>query len=150
MVGDVLFDELLNKWFCHYLYDVDNGIEQLPEINVQSNIDASLSCRDAWEDLKLSSFKPEGQDGEHLIHSRNLDEAANALMDDTFEGDKYYHDLNDDEAAVYEIPLPENAVISGIPEVHVRLSTEDTDQDNLMVTAILMDEMADGSALRFI
>ena len=30
--------------------------------------------------------------------------------------------------------------------MHVRLSTEDTDKDNLMVTAVLMDEMADGSA----
>jgi len=146
MFGDTLFDELLNKWLCHYLYDVDNGIEELPEINVQSNIDAAYSNRDVWEDLKLVSYKPEGQSGEHLIHSRNLDAAASALINDAFDSDQYYHDLNEEEAAVYDIPLPENALISGIPEVHVRLSTEDTDKDNLMVTAVLMDEMADGSA----
>jgi len=146
MIGDTLFDETVNKWLCHYLYDVDNGIEKLPDISVQSNTDASFSYRDDWEDLQLVPFKPEGQSGEHLIHSRNLDDTAKAISDDAFAGDQYYHDLNDDEAAVYEIPLPENALISGIPEIHVRLSSEDTDKDNLMVTAILMDEMKDGSA----
>lgn len=145
-IDDTLFDEMVNKWLCHYLYDVENDIEKLPEISVQSNIDASFSYRDAWEDLKPASFRPEGQSGEHLIHSRNLDDAAKAIANGTFAGDQYYRDLKEDEAAVYEIELPENALISGVPEIHVRLCSEDTDKDNLMVTAILMDEMKGGSA----
>lgn len=92
------------------------------------------------------SFKPEGLSGEHLIHSRDLDETAKALTNDTFAGDQYCRDLNEDEAAVYEIRLPEDALISGILEIRVSLCSEDTDKDNLMVTAILMDEMKDGSA----
>ena len=146
MINDTLFDEMVNKWLCHYLYDVDNGIEKLPEISVQSNVDALFSYREAWEDLELTSYRPEGQAGEYLIQSRNLDDAAKAIADETFARDGYYRDLDNEEAAVYEISLQENAVISGIPEIHVRLSSKDTDKDNLMVTAILMDETKEGSA----
>ena len=140
-----LSNEVFNKWFCHYLYDVDNGIESMPEITVQSNTDGSFSTRDSWEDLSLTSFRPENQTGEHTINSRNLDAAAAELVSRQLLDDQYYYDLASEHAAVYEIPVPEGSLISGTPEVHVRLSTEDTDQDNLMVSVLLMDEMKDGS-----
>jgi len=41
MVNGELWDETVNKWFSHYLYDVDNGIENMAEVTVQSNLDGS-------------------------------------------------------------------------------------------------------------
>ena len=140
-----LSNEVINKWLCHYLYDVDNGIESLPEITVQSNTDGSFTTRDSWNDLPLTAYRPENQTGENTVKSRNLDAAAAVLVKNALLDVQYYRDLTGEEAAVYEIPVPEGSLISGTPEVHVRLSTEDTDQDNLMVTALLMDEMKDGS-----
>ena len=56
MIGDELFDELMNKWLCHYLYDVDNGIEDMPEITVQSNIDGSYEVYDTFPDTETMTL----------------------------------------------------------------------------------------------
>ena len=43
------FNELLNKWYCHYLLGVDNDIENiLPKVCVQSNKDGAFYDYDEW------------------------------------------------------------------------------------------------------
>ncbi len=142
-IGDELSNEVINKWLCHYLYDVDNGIENMPEIHVQSNLDGSYTTHDSWNDLPLTAFKPETEGGEVTIHSGTFDDIKQKL--DEMSQEEYLKSFDSDHLAVYKLPVPEGSVISGTPEVHVRLSTKDVDQDNLMVTAVLMDTMADGS-----
>ena len=45
----MFFLELLNKWYCHYLLDIDNGIENtLPKVCVQSNKDGFFYDYDEW------------------------------------------------------------------------------------------------------
>ena len=143
-IDDELSNDLYNKWLCHYLYDVDNGIEDMPEVYVQSNVDGSFYTQDSWNDIEPTSFKPKDQTGEKTITSRDL----SPFIADMTMSEDYYYNLEDQYVSVYEIPIPEDAVISGTPELHVKLLTEDTDKDNLMVTAILMDEMKDGSAFK--
>ena len=59
--------------------------------------------------------------------------------------EEYYRShFDEDHLAVYTLPVPEGSLISGTPEIHVRLSTNDTDQENLMVTAALVDVRKDG------
>ncbi len=60
--------------------------------------------------------------------------------------ESYYRDLEDQYVSVYEIEVPEGSVISGTAQVHVKISPKDAEIDNLIVTALLMDEMKDGSA----
>ena len=136
-----LSNDIFNKWLCHYLYDVDNGIEKMPEVYVQSNVDGSFYTQDSWDDLELTSFKPKDQTGEKTISSRDLTPVLNMVEDES-----YYQDLEDEYVSVYEIEVPEGSVISGTAEVHVKLSTDDVDKDNLVVSALLMDEMKDESA----
>lgn len=146
MVGEILYEELVNQWLCHYLYETDNGIESFPEISVQSNLDGSYSFHDSFNDLPLVSFQPETADEKTVIHSGSFPDFVNTMK--TVKREDYYRTFDHDHLAVYDLPVKEGTVISGTPEVHVRLSTEDTDQDNLMVTALLMDTAENGSAFQ--
>ena len=47
-IDDELYDTVLNKWFSHYLYGVDNGAENMAPVTVQSNVDGSWSYYDDW------------------------------------------------------------------------------------------------------
>lgn len=42
-------------------------------------------------------------------------------------------------AATYVIDLPENTTVYGVPEIHVKLATDVTEYDGLMISAILVD-----------
>lgn len=37
----------MNKWLSHYLYGVENGIENMPVVSVQSNVDGSFVINNA-------------------------------------------------------------------------------------------------------
>lgn len=43
MIGDQSYDAILNQWFSHYLYGLDNGIENMAAVTAQSN-----SNTDVW------------------------------------------------------------------------------------------------------
>ena len=42
MTGDQSYDDVLNRWFSHYLYDVDNGAQDMPEVLAQSTPASAL------------------------------------------------------------------------------------------------------------
>lgn len=43
------YDSILNRWFSHYLYGVDNGAEDMANVTWQSNLDGSWHTYDSWE-----------------------------------------------------------------------------------------------------
>lgn len=49
-IGDTSYDDILNRWFSHYLYGVDNGIEKMAEVTAQSSSDTDKwTTYDSWE-----------------------------------------------------------------------------------------------------
>ena len=56
IVNGELWQEIMNKWLSHYLYDVDNGIENMPTVSVQSNLDGSFKNYDTWADFTYDTF----------------------------------------------------------------------------------------------
>ena len=49
LIGDETYNGILNKWFSHYLYDVENGAENMATVTVQSNIvDGGWFTSDTW------------------------------------------------------------------------------------------------------
>ena len=40
------YDDIVNKWISHYLYDVENDAEDMPAVLVQNNVD-----RDQWDEV---------------------------------------------------------------------------------------------------
>ena len=48
LVDDQSYDEILNKWFSHYLYGVENGIEEMAEVTAQDSHANTWSTYDSW------------------------------------------------------------------------------------------------------
>jgi len=49
--GEYTFDELLNLWFSHWLYDVDNNVlERIPYVLVHNNSTGAWDGYDSWHD----------------------------------------------------------------------------------------------------
>ncbi len=148
MVNDELWLEIQNKWLAHYLYDVDNGIENMSELTVQSNIDGKYYEYDSYGDTPLSSVNAVGDGDIREVTSVGLAEYTTEFSDSyglTQDNKTYFYlGLPTYNAAVYELELPENATISGTPEVHVKLSTSSLGEDGFMISAILVDVAEDG------
>ncbi len=239
--------EIQNKWLAHYLYDIDNGIENMPAVMAQSNLDGSFQSYDSWREFTYekaalsvsSSISEEENDGEDENTSdkaveanstgtdeRNktadagqnkatdaaqngttdteLNEATDAAQNGTADtklnktaetelneatdtelngttdststdliGEKlvtsnglgqytidfmekhqetfshenmedFYMNLSNENAAFYDIKVPDNTTIYGVPELHVSLKTPITKIDGLMISAILIDVKDDG------
>ena len=151
-VGDQLFDELLNKWLSHYLYDVDNGIESMAEATVQSNVDGSFSTYDSWGDVepKHVDAKPENGDAasKPLVRSGSYDDLYAKYIGTGMHPEDFYQSLGGEHAQVYDLKVPEGSTIFGVPQVTVKLAANEVDQDGLMVSGVLLDESSDGSAFQ--
>ena len=49
-VAGQAFNDLMNLWYSHYLYGIENGIENLPQVTAQDNLDPSKWRRfDKWD-----------------------------------------------------------------------------------------------------
>ncbi|WP_026529138.1 CocE/NonD family hydrolase [Butyrivibrio sp. VCD2006] len=148
VIDDEPWLEIQNKWLSHYLYDVDNGIEDMSEITVQNNITGKFARYDSfgeYQEGKVSAVKTGDVTEVSSVGLAEYSEEAsknNTLIIDM--QDDFYLGLDDRNAAVYDIELPDEATISGVPEVHVRLSTNSVDLESMMITAILIDTTDDG------
>ena len=148
IVNGELWQDIMNKWLAHYLYDVDNGIENMPKVTVQSNVDGSFTTYDSWQDAAMTAFTVQSTDPDAvtIIDTRTLAEYAYQYLtaeDSDIAGrnrkEVYYPQLGVYHAAHYIIDVPEGTKIMGTPEIHVKMATPDVDKDGLMVTAVLTD-----------
>lgn len=153
-VNGTLWDELLNKWLCHYLYGVENGIEDMAAVTAQSNVDGSWRTFESWRGFQNSEVRAVSTQGGEtsLVSSARVADnysevfSGSAGLLDAASAEVYYSSLESPLAAKYRLELPENALICGVPEIHVRLNTQDIEKDGLMITAVLADSADDGSA----
>lgn len=148
IVNGRLWQEIMNQWLCHYLYDVDNGIENMPTVSVQSNVDGSFRNYDTWADFTYDTFdydKAVNPDdishvdttaiGPYYIqYATDADEFGNSTI-----RDNYYLGLPESACAVYEFDVPDDYTFCGVPEVQLRLSTRNADMDGMVISALLID-----------
>ena len=152
-VNGTQWEEIFNKWLCHYLYDVQNGIENMAQVSVQSNVDGSWKTYDTWRDFSYEQVKatPINSEQQTTLSSAGVAEHSSEVMNQPIDasranGDQaYYISLDSQKAARYTLDVPAGKTIFGVPEVHAKLSTQDTDKDGLMVTAVLVDTKDDAS-----
>ena len=156
IVNGELWNETINRWLAHYLYDVDNGAENMPEVLVQSNIDGTWKTYDSWRDFRYVDAPVTYDSTSSVVNSRSMAQYFSDYIGTGEEAntgdlpqelrDSFYMDLTDDHlAAYYPIELPENTTVYGVPEIHLKLSSEITEYEGLMITAILVDTADDGS-----
>ncbi len=146
-VDGELWNDIQNRWLAHYLYGVDNGIEELPCVMAQSNIDGSWKAYDRWRDFTYYDVPAQYDSPRSVVSSKGLAEMASQYVDLGKEyQDRYYTDLEDKHAAFYPLGLETGQTIYGVPEIHLKLSSEVTEYEGLMITAVLVDTADDGSA----
>ena len=152
IVNGELWNEILTRWLAFYLYGVENQAEDMPTVLVQSNLDGSWKSRDSWRDFTYVDAPASYERERNVISSKGMAEAAKNYLgstnpdDASVEGqDMFYLNLPDNLAAKYEIDLPEGTDIYGVPEIHLRLSSEIQDYEGLMITAVLADTEDEGS-----
>ncbi|MBR2760742.1 MAG: hypothetical protein IKD66_06175 [Solobacterium sp.] len=146
-VNDVLADDLINLWLSHYLYDADNGIETLPEVSVQSNIDGTWKTYDSWDQAAdtILHAKTNADTQPILIQNGNHADFYQDYLGPEVDPEVYFMKEDAEHKAVFTLDAPDGITIYGVPKVHVRLSPATSGADNRMVSAVLLDVAADGS-----
>src|SRR5699024_10861301 len=50
LIGEESYDAILNQWFSHYLYGLDNGVENMAAVTAQSNTNTmEWNTYDSWK-----------------------------------------------------------------------------------------------------
>ena len=155
MVNGELWQELMNKWLSHYLYDVENGIENMPAVLVQSNVDGSYRSYDAWRSFAAQEMPVLSEGSSTAVTTEGLAAYSAQFLEGQspelkgLKGQEYYYaTLDAPFAGVYPLEIPEGTTMIGVPEVHVKMATPVTDKDGLMVTAVLVDYQEDGTPFK--
>lgn len=140
MVNGELWNELQNRWLAHYLYDIDNDADSLPTVLAQSNLNGEWVSYDSWEDFTYSDVQAYYESPKSVVSSKGLAEVASAYLQGGKDmQDMYYISLEGKHAAIYPLDLDEGKTIYGVPEIHLHLSSEITEYEGLMITAVLVD-----------
>ena len=116
LIGSETYNGILNKWFSHYLYDQNNGAEEMAAVTVQSNVDGSWTTLNDWDGntdtLRLSC----GDEGETTVTSQYPSDVTSPNWTS-----KFLSNTESSEArAVYTMDVDTDTVIIGTPAVHVK------------------------------
>ena len=138
MIGEQSYDEILNKWFSHYLYGVDNGIQDMSQNQYQSNIDGSWHTFESSNlEYNTIDFELENASVSSKTLPKNLDDWSNDVwysQDNSAVKRYVLADVGNDGMEIFEnmfLDLQLSADI--IPE----------NPEDLMVSAYLVDEYDD-------
>ena len=142
-------DTMLNRWFTRYLYDVENGVEQLPKAYVVRE-DRTLTEYAEWPDpaaeqVKLKFAPAAAPDGVGtLAVSRDGSRATENLIDDaTLTASALAAAESSPNRLAYRTAvLGEPLRLSGTPSVSLELSV---DRAKANLTALLVEYPATGS-----
>lgn len=157
LVNGYLWQDVVNMWLSHYLYDVDNGIENFPTVSVQSNVDGSFKTYDKWGDFEYETIeydKTRNSNDISHVDTTYISSYADNYMQSTddferpLERDNYYLGMPETTNAMYVFNVPEDYTYCGIPEVHLKMSTKDVDKDGIAVSAFLIDTTDDDTIFK--
>ena len=140
LVNGEVWNEIQNRWLAHYLYDVDNDAENLPTVLAQSNLDGEWKAYDTWRDFRYEDVPVYYESAKSVVSSKGLAEFASDYVSGGEDWqDMYYLNLGEKHAAFYPLDLEPGKTVYGVPEIHLKLSSEIMDYEGLMITAVLVD-----------
>lgn len=146
------YDEILGRWYAHYLYGVDNGAENDPTVRIQSNTDQSWNTYDSWGDGSASVTLNAGSGTSAFTSDLTETGFDTSLADQDEAWIEYAGDMSyawedavisgeTNASAVYTFDVSEDLHISGTPTVTVRAAA---DQSTGILSAMLVDLSEDG------
>lgn len=134
-VAGQAFNDLMNLWYSHYLFGLQNGIENLPQVTAQDNLDPTKWHRfDKWEtDNKITA----------RAYSKREDVTVSSDFYGTGENwttrnqDAAFH--SSAVSASYAAPVDKDTTIKGHIPVHFSAAFLKGNKNNAHVSATLMD-----------
>lgn len=133
-VNGETYDDLLNRWFSHYLYGQDNGVEKMPAVLAQNNFDhEKWDTYETWDtDFALTVDTDETED--QTIASDY------ACLDPDILPEADMSARSTPANRTWAVTLEEDATVKGTTKVHFKAAlNEGEGSDNLIVTAMLVD-----------
>lgn len=115
------YDSILNRWFSHYLYGVNNGAENMAPVTAQNNVTGGWDTYDSWTTAYNKILK-----------------TSDVTEDET-------SSASGRTAATYTFEVPEDVTVKGAVTVHIRAKATGTDfenKDNVRITVDLKDKNA--------
>ena len=147
-IGDSSYDEILNRWFSHYLYGVENGAEDMAAVTAQSSHDTNVwNTYDSWDTASSMIFKANADSETTTINSNY---GAIGVTSQNWQS-KFTADSTDG-SVMYTQTVEKDTTIKGTVAVNFSALTENTDEngtpigerDALMVSAMLVDIAPEG------
>ena len=151
-IGESSYDEILNRWFSHYLYGVENGAENMAAVTAQDSHDTNVwNTYDSWEAAKNVVFSIDtDSETTTTINSNYADLGVNSsnwqskFTSGTTQGSVMYAQTVTAPMTVKgSIAVSFSALADNMPDA------SDTDlpieeRDALMVSAMLVDIAPEG------
>lgn len=119
------YNNVLNRWFSHYLCGVENGAENMAAVTAQDSHDASVwHTYDSWDTAKSVTLSS-GKTGSTTINSDYSSLGINSRnwRDKLAEGDTAV-------SAMYTMPVKADTVIKGSVAVNFSASVDNYDAPN--------------------
>ena len=136
MIGDVTYCELINRWFSHYLAGVDNGIEELPEVTVQSNVDGRFVTYDSWETAASVIMNPDTEED-----YTDVSDPTYYFQYDFLDPDSAGYDLSfcTGVPGIWKMDVTQPLTVQGAVEVNLRIKSYDLSERKTAFEVYLMD-----------
>ncbi len=132
LIGDETYNGILNKWFSHYLYNQNNGAENMATVTVQSNVDGSWSTLNSW---------PTSDEAEAYANTLTLNNSAEGktTINSDMTGINSWRDVfsstSTSASAMYTSDVTEDTVIKGTVKVNITAAPiQHPDQETAPVT----------------
>ena len=134
-VAGQAFNDLMNLWYSHYLFGIRNGIQYLPEVTAQDNLDPSKWRKfDKWESTNSITARAYSKREDVTVSSDFYGSGENWT---TRNQDAAFH--SSAVSASYAAPVDQDITIKGHIPVNFSASFIKGDKSHAHVSATLMD-----------
>lgn len=134
-VAGQAFNDLMNLWYSHYLFGIRNGIQYLPEVTAQDNLDPSKWRKfDKWESTNSITARAYSKREDVTVSSDFYGTGENWT---TRNQDAAFH--SSAVSASYAAPVDQDITIKGHIPVNFSASFIKGDKSHAHVSATLMD-----------
>ena len=147
-IGDSSYDEILNRWFSHYLYGLENGAENMAAVTAQDSHDTDVwHTFDSWDTASSMIFKANADSETTTINSN-----YGAIGVTSQNWQSKFTSGSTGGSVMYAQTVEKDTTIKGTVAVNFSALTENTDDngtpiedcDALMVSAMLVDIAPEG------
>lgn len=126
LIDGNFYDDIVNKWISHYLYDLDNCAEEMPEVLVQTNYDQNKweACY-SWE----TAFSMKLESDETGVSIIDTDWESAGVCAENFDEAMSLKSSNMNKRFV-TAPLDEELTIQGTVHLNLKAALKDGDIEN--------------------